>query len=318
MSIHSIFKKPLPSSRLTEIRQNRMIYADYISKKQAFDQGCDRIGIGLENGLVPASSVLVKVLDGALQTTIEERDTILAKSACPVLTQITQINYSIVQNGLILYYDVGNSSSYPGSGTTIYDLSPSGFHGTLVNSPSYSATNGGSLLFNGINTYIDTNQSLGYEEYTLIAWFKCSDVTNFRMIFSKETAGGLPWNYRLWLFQTTGYPVGDIAKSGASTQVTYTQNLADGNWHMLAFSRNLTTVKLNLYIDGNLIKSEPDLMPAGSIINSQEVWIGLSAYLGGSYPFLGNIASTFIYNRPLSDVEILNNFRATKTRFGLV
>lgn len=315
MSIHSIFKKPLPSSRLTEIRQNRMVYANYISKKQVFDQGCDRIGTGLENGLVAPSSELLKIYDGALNTTIDERDAILVKNACPI--QAIEEVYTVVQNGLVLYYDVGNSASYPGSGTTIFDLSPSGFHGTLVNGPTYSATNGGSLVFNGINSYIDTNQALSSEEYTLIAWFKASDVTLFRMLFSKETPAGLPWNYRLWLFQTTGYPVGDIAKTGASSQVTYSQNLADGNWHMLAFSRNITTDKLNLYLDGNLINSQTDAMPAGTIINSQEVWIGFSAFSGGSYPFLGNIGSALIYNRPLTDAEILNNFRATKTRFGL-
>lgn len=312
------YKFPIPSSRLTEIRKNRMLYADYISKIQANNQGCDTARTGLEDGNVAPGSIVTDLLDGARNTTALERDTILASTACPSSTPTTApISYSVIQNGLVLYYDVGNSSSYPGTGTTIYDLSPSGYNGTLVNGPTYSSANGGSLVFDGTNDYIDTGQSIGLEQFTLMAWFKTSDATNFRMLISKEVTLGIPWNYRMYLYQTSGDLIGDIAKVGSTDEATYARNLADGTWHMTAFSRNTTNDTLSLYIDGSLVNSHTDSLTAGSIINSQNVWIGRSAFSGGSYPWLGNIAAALIYSRPLTDTEVLNNYLATKTRFDV-
>ena len=60
----------------------------------------------------------------------------------------------IVTNGLVLYYDVANPRSYPGSGTTIYDLSRNGYNGTLINSPTFDNTNGGALVFDGVDDYV--------------------------------------------------------------------------------------------------------------------------------------------------------------------
>jgi len=314
----SQYKFPIPSSRLTEIRKNRMLYADYISKIQANNQGCDTARTGLEDGGVAPGSIVPDLLDGARNTTQTERDLILASTACPITSVVVvEPTYTVITDGLQLYYDVGNTASYPGSGTTIYDLSPNGYNGTLVNGPTYSSVNGGSLVFDGSNDYINTNNSLGYEAFTLMAWFKTSDATNFRMLISKETSLGVPWNYRMYLYQTSGDLIGDVAKVGSTDEATYARNLADGTWHMTAFSRNTSNDTLNLYIDGVLVNSHTDSLTAGSIINSQNVWIGRSAFSGGSYPWLGNIAAALIYNRALTDAEVLNNFRATKTRFGL-
>jgi hypothetical protein len=52
---------------------------------------------------------------------------------------------------LMLYYDFADNSSYPGSGTTVFDLSGNGIDGTLINSFSYNAKGGGSLFFNNVN-----------------------------------------------------------------------------------------------------------------------------------------------------------------------
>jgi len=61
---------------------------------------------------------------------------------------------SIVNQGLSVYYDFSNPNSYPGSGTTIYDLSGYNNNGTLINGTSYSTTNGGALVFDGVDDYV--------------------------------------------------------------------------------------------------------------------------------------------------------------------
>jgi hypothetical protein len=62
----------------------------------------------------------------------------------------------IVSAGLILNYDIGNASSYPGTGTTVTDLQASS-NATLFNTPTYTS---GYLTFNGTNQYLTTNTSL--------------------------------------------------------------------------------------------------------------------------------------------------------------
>lgn len=310
----------MDSSRLTEIHKNRMLYANYLMKYQT--QSCYPARTGLENGLVAPARIIPDLLDGAQNTSLSEQLGIVASARCPIVTTaVSEPTYEVVQDGLVLYYNVGDSESYPGSGTTIFDLSPSGYDGT-ISGATYDSADGGSLLFDGVNDYIDTNQSLGYEQYTLMAWFKTSDVTDYRMLISKETTTGSQWNYRMFLNITSGHLIGDMKTAAASTdEITYSQDLADGQWHMTAYSRNTSTDKVNLYIDGILVKSETDTLPAGTIINSQEVWIGRSAFTGGggtgSYPWDGNIAATLIYNRALTDDEVDTNYKATKTRFGL-
>jgi hypothetical protein len=80
------------------------------------------------------------------------------------------------------------------------------------------------------------------------------------------------------------------------------------------FTRNDTTLKL--YVNGSEIGSVSDTL-TGTIQNSQEVWFGRSAYLGGRYPYNGNLGEMMIYNRVLSSGEILQNYNVTKTRYGL-
>ena len=52
------------------------------------------------------------------------------------LNNVARATVTPVSSGLELYYDPSNSSSYPGSGSTLYDLSPSGVNASLVGSPS--------------------------------------------------------------------------------------------------------------------------------------------------------------------------------------
>ena len=67
---------------------------------------------------------------------------------------VTGSSSTIVTSGLILNLDAGDALSYPGSGTTWYDLSGSGYNATLVNGASYSSSNGGIIYLSG-----DTNPS---------------------------------------------------------------------------------------------------------------------------------------------------------------
>ena len=143
------------------------------------------------------------------------------------------------------------------------------------------------------------------------------------MIFSKETTAGTPWNYRMYVNITNGVLVGDIAPSaGSGASLAGTNSVADNTWHMVAFVRNITSDRLYIYIDGSEEASTTDPTTA-SISNSQELWIGRSAYTGGgasptgSYPYKGSLGQQLIYNRALSAAEISTTFAATRSIYGV-
>jgi len=65
----------------------------------------------------------------------------------------TKYSPKIVTDGLVLSLDAANNKSYPGSGTTWSDLSGNGNTGTLTNGPTFSNTNLGSIVFDGVDDY---------------------------------------------------------------------------------------------------------------------------------------------------------------------
>ena len=85
----------------------------------------------------------------------------------------------IVTSGLVLSLDAGNSSSYPGTGTTWTDLSGSVNTGTVFNSPVYSSANGGYLDFDGIDDYASGANSVSTDltgDMSCEVWFKLDAV----------------------------------------------------------------------------------------------------------------------------------------------
>lgn len=215
---------------------------------------------------------------------------------------------NVVTSNLQLYLNAASSASYPGSGFYWYDLSVNAYTTDLVGSPPWNST-----YFSFNSQFVDTNQILKFENFSIGAWFRTS-AAGIKMILSKEQSAGTPWNYRLYL--NGGQLVGDIAQSPSST-VTITSPLTNYNnnsWYLAMFTRNDST--LTLYVNGSQVNTVSDTL-TGSILNDQELWIGLSNYLGGSYAFVGDIGQVFVYDRVLSGSEILQNFNATKATYGL-
>ena len=229
----------------------------------------------------------------------------------------------IITTGLQLRLEPQLSSSYSGSGTSCYDLSPNKYTTTLVNGVTYSTARAPSFGFNGATNYryINTGQYLSSETFTLSSWFKSSTTSTYQMLFSKEQVGGTPWNYRLFLNQTSGSIQGDIAVTNLNyNSIGGSTNLCNGVWHNAVFVRSVALDTLYIYVDGALVNSQTDTT-TGSMSNNQNVWIGLSAYTGasptGSYPMDGQIGQSLIYNIALTADQIQQNFNAMRGVYGV-
>lgn len=232
-----------------------------------------------------------------------------------VMNNVASADLDIVRTNLQLYLDAADPASYPGTGTTWTDLSPNAYSTTLVGAPAWNSTY---FTFDGTTEYVDTNQSLSAEEFSVGAWFQ-SSAAGIKMILSKETTAGWPWNYRIWL--NGGQIVGDIAQSGASTRNINSPltNYNNGSWYLVMYTRSTTTQ--TLYVNGTQINTADGSFPSGTISNAQELWIGRSAFTGGSptgsYQYTGDIGQVFVYNRVLDSTEILQNYNATRSTYGI-
>jgi hypothetical protein len=115
-------------------------------------------------------------------------------------------NYSpkIVTDGLVLCLDAANSRSYPGSGTTWFDLSGNGNNGTLANGPTFNANNNGSIVFDGTNDYVEiTNRNTNLEfqpsqAFTVSTWFKTTTIPTTGSLVANMLASGTFSGYDLW------------------------------------------------------------------------------------------------------------------------
>jgi hypothetical protein len=214
----------------------------------------------------------------------------------------------IVTNGLVLCLDAADKKSYPGTGTLWTDRSGNGNNGTLNNGPTFNSDNGGSIVFDGVNDVVNTSYSPQLNDFTIFAWFKSTGgVLDYNRIVDKDYVNGM------WLGRnsTNANSWGGGVLENSSPYGRYI-TLADNQWHMIVSRRQGTTH--TIYGDG--ISNS-----ASGTVSSNA--LSTSTFAFGNYSILntqrltGNIAQVSIYNRALTPQEILQNFNATRGRYGI-
>ena len=100
---------------------------------------------------------------------------------------------TIVRDGLVLYLDAANEKSYPGSGTTWYDLSGNGNDVTLINNPTYSTNNNGSFIFDGVDEYLSSVSLTHNGTLTAIFVAKYQSKSAYHNFFDRSAADPMLW-----------------------------------------------------------------------------------------------------------------------------
>ena len=230
---------------------------------------------------------------------------------------------SIITNGLILNLDASNASSYPGTGTQWTDLSGQNNNGTLVNGVGYSSSNGGVMTFDGVNDYVNCGNSSTFNQtnaLTLSTWVKINSLSSQNTIIGKQWCNLNQYSYVLYT-DAQGKLILDTANSGACNGYfsiyTSTNSLSTNIWYNVAMSFTNTSIKL--YLNGQLISGSLNGVNTSLFVSNSPVLLGAYRSLSGNYAATlnGSMGSTLIYNTSLSASEVLQNFNATKTRFGL-
>lgn len=219
----------------------------------------------------------------------------------------------VVTDGLVLYLDAGNYASYPASGTTWYDLSGRGNNGTLVNGVGFDSANGGSLVFDGTNDYVDfgtTNISAG-TSLTVEAWVKPGITqNNYADILDYDHDVGRGFVVQQNNTATNQYYF--AYWNGSAYEITSTITLSTSTYNHLVFTKSGTSVLG--YLNGqNLVNYTGS---ATITLTGKTLYVGKMVSLTARY-FNGNIARVSIYSSALTATEISQNFNATRARFNI-
>ena len=219
----------------------------------------------------------------------------------------------IIQKDLVLCLDAGNQKSYSGSGNVWRDLAGSN-NGALTNSPTFSSENGGSIVFDGSDDYgyIEANSAaftFGTSTFSIEVWAYLSDenASYFKTILSIGTyEDGILFRHQ---------PANDAFYIAGTAWFWNCATVMPQNvWKHLVITKQGSSVKI--YANGTSVLSETnaplDVTPitpnshiAASSHNTAEVWPG-------------NISTYRVYNgKALTPTEILQNYNATKGRYGL-
>jgi hypothetical protein len=217
---------------------------------------------------------------------------------------------NISENGLIFSLDAADRTSYLGSGTTWYDLVGNN-NGALTNGPTFNSGNKGSIVFDGVDDYVEVPNFNIANTITVDVWVK-------------KTSGN-SWQGWLGNWNTTGngdsWLLTQDDSNRASFYIMHTNNVGDnivdtsgiivGNvWYN--YTGTFSNSTLSLYKNGSLVNSKSTLQNT-IYQNSLKIWYGRFS----TFYLNGQLSNGKVYNRALSATEIAQNFNNTKSRFGL-
>jgi len=220
---------------------------------------------------------------------------------------------NIVTNGLILNLDSSKANSYSGVGNTIYDLSGFGNTGTLTNGPTFSGLNGGAIVFDGSNDTIPFTISNFNNILSVEIWMKMTSFT-LGMPFGFYKYDVLSYNGAI------GYNTSNSDMYGlTSTQVTNLGLLNQWKHYIFEMRSDVPYTNNKIYVNGEIQTLSQILFSEISNLRNFNNGSGkISGWLAdGGYNQSMDLGSFRIYNRALTQQEILQNYNATKSRFGL-
>ena len=224
-----------------------------------------------------------------------------------------------VTSNLVMYLDPNNPSSYPGTGSSVYDLSGNDLTGTLSNvtytSPAFN--------FNGTSSTITVPDSPllepGSGDWSIEVWVNHSVITGSSRAIMTKTNGGnsADWGYGIRTTQagSTYMEIGN----GTTSITSPTTTLSTNTWYQIVgVWTNVASNSIALYRDGALVGSSSHSF--SSIKNTTGV-LSLGSFnnnVGGFGQWLdGELGIVRIYNKALSGSEVLQNFQANASKYGL-
>lgn len=229
--------------------------------------------------------------------------------------------------GLIMHLDATNDTSYPESGVTWYDLSGNENHGTFVDYPYFDTTNGRGISFDGSNdrVTIPSISATSFPSFTVAVFFYPTQVSNYRNVMDcNYLVSGVTGNYGPRLEMNSGGTLGWVYSDKNNNDWFYSHNvvgsgLPANQWHCAGITYDGGTNTSKTYYNGALtaFSRGGSGVPTGFVGTFGNVNLG-AGWLGTSDRFYkGKIGIVRIYNRVLSNLEMLSIYTTDAGRLGL-
>jgi len=245
-------------------------------------------------------------------------DTALSNSDILQYYNDTKVRYEgPVTSNLRLYYDPSNTSSYSGTGTTINDLSGNGLNGTMSNitfTNPYFTYNGSSSQISVVDNAL---LEPGSGDWTIEFWVNHSVIAGASRVLIGKTDGGnaADWGYGIRTASNgnTYIEVGNGTTSITSPATALTIN----NWYqVVGVWTNVASNSIALYLNGNSVGSNSHSFTS---IKNTTSSLYTGSFNGGQFSqwLNGRMGIVRMYNSALTGSQVLQNFNADKSKYGL-
>jgi hypothetical protein len=207
-----------------------------------------------------------------------------------------------------------NFNPYYFGNTSWRDTSGNSNNGTLTSGPTFSSSNKGNILFDGVDDYVSITNVSSLRPTT--------ELTIEMVVKAVTTTAG--WNHLFGINPYTSYtPLIFLETGGQLIRALHFVNGVEYRCNTnetistSVFKHVVFTFKpgdaIRSYFNG--VASTTNALPNGALnYNTSNAF--LISYLGGNWPNV-QFALVRMYNKSLTQAEVSQNYEATKTRFGL-
>jgi hypothetical protein len=240
---------------------------------------------------------------------------------------------NIVKNGLVLYLDAGSPNSYNINipSTTWKDISGDGNRAILTNGALYNNANEGNILFDGVNDSIrffndalnsftvgnkpsiSPTSQFTIEQVFRPTFIRTDNFFGLRNQLLRKGQGASTLNYYTQIDSDNIFQFFTRNSSESLKSVSFTVPSMLNNISIVSIVVN--NFSISCYFNGQFISTQT--------INTTLIESNINDTMGigdlgvtATY-FSGNYYSCKLYNRALTEQEVVQNYNATKSRFGL-
>jgi hypothetical protein len=238
------------------------------------------------------------------------------------------LNHSprIVTDGLVLCLDAANRKSYPGSGTTWFDLSGNARNGAFTNGATFDSGNAGSLSFDGTDDCIVLNNDVLINTaapFTVYIWMNHNPRTSgtlFHRIATLRSSASQPLGIAFLNGNSNGY--NGLYLTAAADWVKGSNGYfpATNTWGLLALSYNgagsTTGTNFKMYWNGVDIGFTANPSATSVSITNASFIAGRRSTSDDQY-YRGKISNFMLYDKEHTSSQVLANYSALRGRYGI-
>ena len=227
----------------------------------------------------------------------------------------TKYNPSIVRNGLVFAIDAANTRSYSGSGNTVYNMALSSSIGATLSSGVSFSSNPSTFAATTSNFILSDYTLASGTSFTVCMWFKRVGSNFWSAMFGCEVwNSGIGYNGRLETATTVRF-----SRGGDGTGIVYSNAaLVSANFNHYAFVKNPSGSNSFIYLNGVQVASgsiNDVSITKPFVFNGR--WLNSGTDVSTGDAQASQFSNISVYTKALSAQEVLQNYNATKKRYGL-